>query len=900
MRRLAGTVDRQSSDRVLVGAILVAIIGSIAVVLVTYVVPGMLIGAGALGVIAIAGVRAAPMVSLIGLTFIRASLEGLGSGQLFRIGGVGLALPDILSLAFLVGALWWLVHEATHGNSFWKDPIAWPAAAVVLVAFASLAYSPTPVLGARDLLKWASALCAYLVIVARKPSMPQLKHLLYAVVAGAVIPLLYGWWQLANGIGKPNLLHGGLRIQSTFNHPNTYGFYAVTVIVAAWGLRSQVSGTARRFVSLVGAAAFAASLFTLSRTAWGALGLVLLILCWRDRRLAAMASIVGVAILAAAPRLISRVLDLFQPREGGNKGNSLLGRLNIWSGEIQTFLEKPLFGHGFGYTLSSQEKASHNDFLRMLVETGVIGFLALVVLVITLIRFSVKVARGRADLPLGFLGLSLAYAVQSLASNNMGKGAYQLYFWVLAGASVIWASYPVPSGKISAPKGKPAGPKPAGPKITAICCAVLAVLPAVPALAQTPDLGKTGLYQHVVAGELDSATARKSLPSNHELITVRGAGGSTEAVRALIDSDHNARVFLYRMGTAVSETIGEQLAGEHPDWVTRDASGEVVLSRPGNYVLDITNPEVRTWLVEAIETSVDEVGYDGVYLDVLGSFFSERFYSARPVMGGAPLTDAAWRDASIALINEVRSATGKPVVINGFGLQSGKNYQDHKRDSDMLIEVSDGVQIEHFTRTGSMDLAQSKNAMAWHQDVEFLASVSSQNKLVLVNTRVKEFSSGPGRERTSDFALASFLVGAEGPALFQFGGQGAGDQAADMKGTVTALGAAVGPAEQLGGAMIRRFAGGTVAANPTRSPVAFEFDGETVMLPPGQGWFRLISEGRVAAESGDSPAGDRVTGTADEGGLRGFGIAGAVLAILVAIVLMSVFGMRARRSRNSE
>ena len=52
-------------------------------------------------------------------------------------------------------------------------------------------------------------------------------------MGSAVLPLLWGAYQLLHHIGRQNLLHGGLRIQSTFNHPNDYGFYLVVVLVAA-------------------------------------------------------------------------------------------------------------------------------------------------------------------------------------------------------------------------------------------------------------------------------------------------------------------------------------------------------------------------------------------------------------------------------------------------------------------------------------------------------------------------------------------------------------------------------------------------------------------------------------------------------------------------------------------
>jgi hypothetical protein len=43
---------------------------------------------------------------------------------------------------------------------------------------------------------------------------------------------------------------------------------------------------------------------------------------------------------------------------------------------------------------------------------------------------------------LSFFGLSIGYLTVSLASNNFGKGAFQFYFWVIAGISLLWARSP--------------------------------------------------------------------------------------------------------------------------------------------------------------------------------------------------------------------------------------------------------------------------------------------------------------------------------------------------------------------------------------------------------------------------------------------------------------------------
>lgn len=429
---------------------------------------------------------------------------------------------------------------------------------------------------------------------------------------------------------------------------------------------------------------------------------------------------------------------------------------------------------------------------------------------------------------------------------------------------------------------------------------LMAFAVATPAGAATPSADEISLYQHVTAEELESASVRSMLNENHSLITVRGAREKTDDVRKLINEKGTARIFLYWMGTAISEEAGLELQKSNPGWVAKDSSGDVVLSKPGNYVLDITKPEVRAWLAKEIKASVSDLGYDGTYLDVLGSFFSQRFYSARPELENGPLTDAAWRDASVALINEVKQATGKPVIANGFGIQSGRNYEDHREDSDRLIKAADGIQIEQFTRTGDMPLNKSKNPKAWRSDMELLAKISGQGKLALVNTRVKESSDMRELIKVRDFALASFLVGAEGPAVFQFGGKGAGNQAAEMRKIISDLGNPAGPSQENAGVMTRSFTNGTVTVNPTKDAVEVTINGRPVQLLAGAGRFDLAgtltpTPGTQTTTTQPEKRDDGGGGSEGGGGGSGRSWLPVLGFILVAIGMASLFGRRLRR-----
>jgi hypothetical protein len=335
-----------------------------------------------------------------------------------------------------------------------------------------------------------------------------------------------------------------------------------------------------------------------------------------------------------------------------------------------------------------------------------------------------------------------------------------------------------------------------------------------------------GLYHHVTPGDLDRDSTRRELTSDFNLVTVRGDNGDTSgAVGALLKDRGTTKVFLYRRGTAVS---AGDLDTTHPEWLARDRAGQVITSNASGQVIDITQPAVRAWLTDGVARDVEAGGYDGVYLDVLGSFFSSRFYSGRPVINGEPLKDSAWRDASVALIKEVKTATGKPVIANGFGLQSGKNYEDHKADSDLLIDAADGIQIEQFVRNGNLATDKYASPARWQADIDFLRDVGRLNKIVLADTRVRDGSDKAATARQENYALASFLVGAEGPARFRFAiGAATGDVDGSIADTVNALGAPKGSARRDGDALVRAFSGGSVRVDPvahtasiatTRSP----------------------------------------------------------------------------------
>ncbi|MFN2489098.1 MAG: O-antigen ligase family protein [Actinomycetota bacterium] len=419
-----------------------------------------LLGAAVVGGVAALAIRSNPQAWLLGLAATRATFEGAHVLPVVNVAGNGLSPGDLLTIAFLAGASWYLMDKLRSGSRFLLAPTVFSGLLFMGIAAFSLVYSPQWGLGARDILKFAGAYCAFLVVVVDRPDVRQLRLLLGAIVAGAAIPIAFSFYQLATATAEVNEFYGWARVQSFFDHPNTYGFYLVVILAAVWALHQEVSGRERLLTTCVALAAFGSLAFTLSRNSYAALAILVLVVGWRQRRVLVAAAFGVGAVVLSSPQVVARTLQFFSPVEQSQR-NSLVSRLSIWEHGTTLWESNPLLGLGWGATSVSVGKNSHNDYLRSLIEGGVIGLIIYIALVAALVRLGWRASRGRSDGPRALLGLAIAYAVVSLASNTLGKGVFQFHFWLVAGILYVWGrtippSVPLETGGAGRPRARAA------------------------------------------------------------------------------------------------------------------------------------------------------------------------------------------------------------------------------------------------------------------------------------------------------------------------------------------------------------------------------------------------------------------------------------------------------------
>ena len=378
-----------------------------------------------------------PMVAVLLVSLVQAPAEALNEENFLTAGQLELDPPAIANLGFLIGALIWLVARMREGEKPWKVPLFVPIFIFTAMATVSVVYSVDIFIGVRDVYKISCVFAAYVLIAMVRPTLSQIKGVLIAIVLSSIHPMIIGWLQFANSEGMNFEGQAGLRIQSVFEHPNTYGLFLVAILAAIWGLVPLVGKAGRWFLAFHALACFVALTLPLSRSAWLGAGLIVLFVGWRTRWILVAAVVSSIGVVLAMPRTLERVLDVFASSSGTE--DSLSIRLDVWTLGLDLFLQKPVTGFGWGSFSALTEALTHNDYVRAAVELGIVGLIAFLALIFVLLRMTFRDARGRKDLPLATFGFAVAYAIVAAETNSFEKTTYQWYFWVLIGLGAVWA-----------------------------------------------------------------------------------------------------------------------------------------------------------------------------------------------------------------------------------------------------------------------------------------------------------------------------------------------------------------------------------------------------------------------------------------------------------------------------
>ncbi len=234
-------------------------------------------------------------------------------------------------------------------------------------------------------------------------SVPRQEWLMRAFVCGMVIALLDMYYNIARGVDPL----GGtkmLRYASTGANPNGMGMCLVIAINFAYYLVTRPgrkAGILLKFAYWGFMLAAAVAVFwTGSRSAVLDLAIWLLLTVTTVFRVGWKPAVVLVLCLGAAVYIIPRVVPaglLTRVQEGTHAG-TFQERIDLWEQSFQAWVKNPILGIGSGATSTSggAENVSHNTFLTVVTENGLIGvavYTAIWLLLLADIRSMPKIDR---------------------------------------------------------------------------------------------------------------------------------------------------------------------------------------------------------------------------------------------------------------------------------------------------------------------------------------------------------------------------------------------------------------------------------------------------------------------------------------------------------------------------
>ena len=359
-----------------------------------------------------------------------------------------------------------------------KSPAPWWLAAMPLLwlAWQVLAgtHSVDPELTRPTLKHFAACvLCFYLGYFCLS-GVRRLSPFWAGLVGGLLVVLAVGWDQQFGGLKEtrryfflyiypqlkevsPEYLKkmSSNRIFSTLFYPNTLAGALLLLLPASlavvWQMRQFLTVAARRFlIGLVGIAGLACLYWSGSKGGWLLmlmLGLIVLLRLPFSQRLKIM--LVTGVLLAGLAGFFWRHAIFFQ------KGaTSVSARFDYWRAAVQTAKDQPLFGSGPGTFAIAYKKVKrpesemarlvHNDYLEQASDSGLVGFLAYAVFIISaLIRSFPRSDRASETKPedwltfavwLGVLGWALhSFAEFGLYVPALAWTAFALFGWLLGG-----------------------------------------------------------------------------------------------------------------------------------------------------------------------------------------------------------------------------------------------------------------------------------------------------------------------------------------------------------------------------------------------------------------------------------------------------------------------------------
>lgn len=308
---------------------------------------------------------------------------------------------------------------------------------ILVIMAISCAFSNYLFDGIDDWLKFASIFSIYILVYNIIADDEQYtSKIINVILYSSYIPLAIGVFQYITNNGTL-FSQGYYRVQSTFVHPNPFAFYLVVIITTLLMTISKKEKYPLFKLILLLLSIFEL-ITTYTRGAWlGLLLIITLLILFSNSKKRSVYFIILICLVVfiiSFSVVLKRFDNLFSNRVDQS---SLAFRISLWSKALSMIGNRLIIGYGLGsfsrYSTSiiGFKTEAHNEYLRILFETGIFGLLEYLVLYFLTLKLLFRQIKLHNKKSLYVFVLVISFLFMSFGDNIADNLVSQLYLWSL-------------------------------------------------------------------------------------------------------------------------------------------------------------------------------------------------------------------------------------------------------------------------------------------------------------------------------------------------------------------------------------------------------------------------------------------------------------------------------------
>ncbi|MGB3653550.1 MAG: O-antigen ligase family protein, partial [Rivularia sp. (in: cyanobacteria)] len=417
---------------------------------------GLLLGAVTVVVFFFAQFQQAVFTLLI----LRSALDPFSVQQVPAAFAIGL---DALTILYVIVQI--LIGKKIHTDKFFWIFAGWIAFLAIWIVLPLVGWG---ILGTTHLIdgirEWTrlfSWLMVYLLVMQLKGRIHPQKAI-PILFFSLLIPLIVGYLQLAIPSRLPAALTCPNCFNSTLGHPSTFGtFLFLFISLILWKL-GHVKQNRWLWLTLLSNLAFF-MVMTRSLTSLIMMSVFVIVLIVPKLNLFRL---IGATIFIAIIFYLFASTDFGSEKLAGlldtpifnhdldisrtillsfGDGNSANWRIAQWVFLIDAWKQSPLLGYGLGTSkyITFFQNYAHNDYLRYLAETGIIGLTGFILFLVMQVVYLVKYLRNsplgspRRNICITMIAIFAAIII-GMATDNVWNHTTLFFYWWLLFAIVGW------------------------------------------------------------------------------------------------------------------------------------------------------------------------------------------------------------------------------------------------------------------------------------------------------------------------------------------------------------------------------------------------------------------------------------------------------------------------------